>query len=64
VDIPWENDVDGGLFQVADVHGHGNAGGELTLTLQRFEQGRLMGYFIPSSSYSVGSPSFATPVLS
>jgi hypothetical protein len=64
VDIPWEDDVDGGLFSVADVHGHGNAGGELTLTLQRFEQGRLMGYYVSTSSYSVGALNFALPVLS
>src|SRR6516164_7206808 len=62
VDIPWEDDVDGGLFSVADVHGHGNAGGELTLTLQRFEQGRLMGYLVNGAPYYLGSPSFSTPV--
>jgi len=65
VDIPFEDDIDGGLFFVSDVHGHGNAGGELTLTLQRFEQGRLMGYFLTTpASYSLGALSFAKPVLS
>jgi hypothetical protein len=64
VDIPWEDDVDGGLFLVADVHGHGNAGGELTLTLQRFEQGRLMGYYVSTSSFTLGAPGFALPALS
>jgi len=63
VDIAWEDDVDGGLFQVADVHGHGNAGGELTLTLARFEQGRLLGYFMTTNSYSVGGLDLATPML-
>ena len=62
VDIPWENDVDGGLFVVSDVHGHGNAGGELTLTLQRHDT-RLMGHFVTTASYSLGALSFAKPVL-
>jgi hypothetical protein len=63
VDIPWESDVDGGLFQIADVHGRGNAGGELTCTLSRWEQGRLMGYFVTTPAYVLGSPDFAMPVL-
>jgi hypothetical protein len=62
VDIPWEADVDGGLFYVKDVHGHGNAGGELTLTLSRFDT-RLMGFFVTSSGYSLGALDFAQPVL-
>jgi len=81
VDIPWESDVDGGLFMIADVHGHGNAGGELTCTLQRYDT-RLMGYLLIAPAeyalgaldwhkpnvgrvdgFSVGSPDFATPVL-
>jgi hypothetical protein len=62
-DIPWESDVDGGLFFVSDVYGYGNAGGELTLCLARVEQGRLTGYWVTTSSYSLASPSFATPVL-
>ena len=63
VDIPWEDDVDGGLFQVADVHGYGNAGGELTLTLSRFEQGRLAGYLVTTPSYALGALDIAKPVL-
>ena len=65
VDIPWEDDVDGGLFQIADVHGHGNAGGELTCTLARFEQGRLLGYFLKpaQASFTLGALDFATPAL-
>jgi len=65
VDIPWEDDVDGGLFQVADVHGHGNAGGELTLTLSRYEQGRTLGYFLTKpQAFAVGSPDIPTPDIS
>jgi len=63
VDIPWEADVDGGLFLVADVHGHGNAGGELTLTLSRHDS-RLAGYLFVIPEFAVGSPSFDKPVLS
>ena len=62
-DIPWESDVDGGLFFVSDVHGYGNAGGELTLTLVRLEQGRLMGNFILANNYSLGALDIATPAL-
>jgi hypothetical protein len=63
VDIPWEADVDGGVFMVADVHGHGNAGGELTLTLQRYEQGKLAGYLVTTGGMTVGALDFAKPVL-
>lgn len=63
VDIPWEADVDGGLFMIADVHGHGNAGGELTCTLSRFEQGRMLGFLFLGPSYSLGSPTFAMPPM-
>jgi len=59
--IPWESDVDGGAFVVADVHGHGNAGGELTLTLTRYEQARLAGYLFIPPPYALASPSFAAP---
>jgi len=62
VDIPWEDDVDGGVFTVADVHGHGNAGGELTLTLQRYEPGKT-GLVFTAWPYTLKSPSFAKPVL-
>jgi hypothetical protein len=62
VDIPWENDVDGGMFVVSDVHGHGNAGGELTLTLSRYDT-RLAGHFVTTKGYSLGALSFAKPVL-
>src|SRR5262252_2844252 len=64
IDIPPESDVDGGLFEVSDVMGLGNAGGELTLRLSRFEQGRLLGYLVTTSSFAVGALSFAKPVLS
>jgi len=63
VDIPWESDVDGGLFLVSDVFGHGNAGGELTLVLQRYDT-RLMGYMVLApSAYSLGALDFAAPVM-
>jgi hypothetical protein len=62
-DIPWEDDVDGGLFVVADVHGHGNAGGELTCTLQRYEQGEGKRFIVTAWPMSLGSPSFAKPPL-
>jgi len=64
IDIPWEADVDGGLFLVSDVHGYGNAGGELTLTLARWEEGRLMGYWTQANGYDLGALDFATPMLS
>jgi hypothetical protein len=63
VDIPWEDDVDGGLFVIADVHGHGNAGGELTCTLQRYEQGQAKSHLVTAWPYSLASPSFAKPLL-
>jgi hypothetical protein len=63
VDIPFEADVDGGTFQVADVHGFGNAGGELTLILSRYEDAKLPGYLFLVQSYALGSPNFATPTL-
>jgi hypothetical protein len=62
VDIPWESDVDGGLFLVSDVHGHGNAGGELTLTLQRFDT-RLMGYLVVAPNYNVGALAWSNPSI-
>ena len=62
VDIPWESDVDGGLFLVSDVHGHGNAGGELTLTLSRYDT-RLMGYLVLASTYSVGALTWINPPI-
>ena len=63
VDIPWEDDIDGGVFTVADVHGHGNAGGELTLTLQRYEPGPGTDTLFTSWPLMLGSLSFARPVL-
>jgi len=60
VDIPWESDVDGGLFLIADVHGHGNAGGELTCTLARYDS-RLMGYLVTASAYAVDALGWPTP---
>src|SRR4030095_6697794 len=62
VDIPWEEDVDGGVFTVADVHGHGNAGGELTLTLQRYEPGPATVKLFTTWPFSLASPSFAKPL--
>jgi len=66
VDIPWENDVDGGVFTVADVHGIGNAGGEMTLILSRYESGKLInsGYILLAPNYALSSLDFAAPVLS
>jgi hypothetical protein len=61
VDIPWEDDVDGGVFTIADVHGFGNAGGELTLILSRYEPSKLTGYLLLANSYSVGALDFAAP---
>jgi hypothetical protein len=63
VDIPWEDDVDGGVFTVADVHGFGNAGGELTLILSRYEPSKLTGYLLLAPSYTLGALDFATPAL-
>jgi hypothetical protein len=63
VDIPWAADVDGGLFLIADVHGHGNAGGELTCTLTRYEQGQEKQFFVSAWSYLLASPVFAKPPL-
>lgn|SRR5262245_39029114 len=63
IDIPWENDVDGGVFTVADVHGFGNAGGELTLILSRYEDSKLVGYLVLTPGYSLGALDFAKPVL-
>jgi hypothetical protein len=62
VDIPWEDDVDGGTFVVSDVHGHGNAGGELTCTLQRYVPGKT-GYLLTVWPFVVASPVFARPLL-
>lgn len=65
VDIPWEEDVDGGVFMIADVHGHrGNAGGEMTLILSRYEDAKMPGYLFTTPGFSVGGPDFAKPVLS
>jgi hypothetical protein len=55
VDIPWEDDVDGGTFQVADVHGFGNAGGELTLILSRYGDSKLPGYLVLAPNYFLGA---------
>jgi len=63
VDIPFEDDIDGGVFTVADVHGFGNAGGELTLILSRYEPGKLPGYLLTAASYDLSSLDFATPQL-
>jgi len=63
VDIPWEDDVDGGIFLVEDCLGQGNAGGELTLILKRVVEAKGV---IPSIQFSTGtfwidSPEFARP---
>ena len=62
--IPMEADVDGGNFIVTDVQGKGNAGGELTLTLGRYEEAKMPGYLVTTASFSVSSLDFAKPVLS
>jgi len=63
VDIPWEDDVDGGTFLVSDVQGHGNAGGELTLTLQRIVPVKavLPKVLLSTGMFYIDSPVFARP---
>jgi len=65
VDIPWEDDVDGGTFVVSDVQGHGNAGGELTLTLQRIVplKSPLPMILVSTGTFYVDSPEFARPLM-
>ena len=65
VSIPWENDVDGGDFYVADVHGHGNAGGELTLTLQRIVPLKTIvpSVLLLTGTFWINSPEFARPFM-
>jgi hypothetical protein len=40
VDIPFEAGIEGGVFYISDRLGEGNAGGELTLVLQRKEDAK------------------------
>jgi len=62
--IPWEDDVDGGNFVVADVHGQrGNAGGELTLILTRMLPTLVPGYLIEVDALAVGDLDFAMPMM-
>jgi hypothetical protein len=58
--IPKEADVDGGTFEIEDLGGVGNAGGELTLTLKRITEFNLV---ILTSRYILGSPTFGFPIL-
>src|SRR5215467_6673430 len=61
VDIPFEDDIDGGVFVVSDVQGFGNAGGELSLTLQRYEEAKMPGYLFTTANYSIGALDIAVP---
>jgi len=63
VDIQPENDVDGGLFLVADALGHGNAGGELTLVLKRYESSGESNVSVFAPIYYVGPLDFGKPTL-
>src|SRR5215471_3847131 len=60
VSIPFEDDIDGGDFLVSDVQGHGNAGGELTLTLQRIVpvKATLPSVILGTGTFYVDSPVF------
>jgi hypothetical protein len=50
--------IPGGVFEISDVSDKGNAGGEVSLTLKRLVEPRLIG-----TQYSLGSPTFARPKL-
>jgi hypothetical protein len=56
--IPDDEMLPGGVFEVSDVSDKGNAGGEVSLTLKRLVEPRLIG-----TQYVLGSPSFARPKL-
>jgi hypothetical protein len=56
--IPWDQELDGGSFEVSDVSDKGNAGGESTLTLRRLVVDKLVG-----TAYTLGALDFARPVL-
>jgi hypothetical protein len=56
--IPWDAEVDGGDFEIADISDKGNAGGESTLTLRRLVIDKLVG-----TAYSLGPLDFARPRL-
>jgi hypothetical protein len=58
VDIPKQAQIEGGLFEVADVMGHGNAGGELTLRLERVVASLVPAYVVTADPYSLGPPEF------
>lgn len=61
--IPFNADVDGGNFEVADLTPN-NAGGELTLQLKRLEDSALFGYALdPGNGFTLGAPEYATPTL-
>jgi len=51
--IPYEADVDGGTFEVLDLAGVGNAGGEITLTLKRIVESNTV---IITGRYIIGVP--------
>jgi len=63
VTIPWEDDVDGGDFLVSDVYGHGNAGGELTLCLQRIVPTKavLPSIILSTGTFYIDSPEIPRP---
>lgn len=63
IDIPPDpgSTIEGGLFEVIDVNGFADGGGELTLTLRRIMADRLCYMIV--DDYSVGSPSFDSPAI-
>jgi hypothetical protein len=56
--IPDDEMLPGGVFEISDVSDKGNAGGEVSLTLKRLVEPRLIG-----TQYFLGSPSFSRPPL-
>jgi hypothetical protein len=61
--IPYADEVEGGFFEISDVSPVSNAGGEVTLTLKDFAQGKGVGYLFQVPTYDLGSPDFALPLL-
>ena len=77
VSIPQDMQLPGGTFEISDATPIGNAGGEVTLTLRRLVEWRLVGmqYFLPSPEFArppftesglnwgLESPFFGTPTI-
>jgi hypothetical protein len=63
IDIPPDPDtvIEGGLFEVIDVNGFADGGGELTLVLRRIMSDRLCYMIV--DDYFVGEPTFDSPAL-